>query len=54
LKIHIAVDIKNKKIISLKVNDEHIHDGKVLSKLVEDIKKTKAHDSWQNIGIWSI
>ena len=41
LKIHIAVDIKNKKIISLKVTDEHVHDGKVLPKLVEDIKKSK-------------
>jgi transposase len=41
LEIHIAVDIKNKKIISWKVTDEHVHDGKVLPKLVEDIKKSK-------------
>ena len=36
------VDIKNNKIISFKVtDDEHVHDGKVLPKLVEDIKKSK-------------
>jgi hypothetical protein len=43
MKIHIAaVNIKNKKIISMKVTDEHIHDdGKVLPKLVESIAKSK-------------
>jgi hypothetical protein len=41
LKIYNAVDIKNNKSISLKVTDEHVHDGKVLPKLVEDIKKSK-------------
>jgi len=45
LKVHITtvVDIKNKKIIALKVTyDEHVHDDvKVLPKLVEDIKKSK-------------
>jgi Transposase DDE domain len=40
LKIHIAVDIKSKKIISIKVTDEHVHDSKMLPKLVEDIKKS--------------
>ena len=30
LKIHIAVDVKSKKIISIKVTDGHIHDSKVL------------------------
>ena len=31
LKIHVAVNIKNKKILSIKVtDDEHAHDGKVL------------------------
>jgi hypothetical protein len=37
LKIHIAVDIKSKKILSMEVTDEHIHDSKMLPKLVEDI-----------------
>jgi hypothetical protein len=41
LKIHIAVDVKSKKIISLKVTDENVHDGKVLPRLVEDITKSK-------------
>ena len=27
LKIHMAVNIKNKKILSIKVTDEHAHDG---------------------------
>jgi Transposase DDE domain len=37
LKIHVAVDIKRKRILSLHVTSEHVHDGKVLPKLVEDI-----------------
>jgi hypothetical protein len=40
LKIHIAVDIKSKKIISMKVTDEHIHDSKMLPKLVEGAQKS--------------
>lgn len=35
LKIHVAVDIKNKKIISLEVTSEEVHDGKLLKKLVD-------------------
>jgi transposase len=41
LKIHIAVDVKSKKIISMKVTDEHIHDSKVLPKIVDTIAKSK-------------
>src|SRR6185312_15348124 len=37
LKIHIAVDIKSKKILSMKVTDEHVHDGKVLPELVQNV-----------------
>jgi IS5 family transposase len=37
LKIHIAVDIKKKRILSLHVTSEQVHDGKVLSELVDDI-----------------
>jgi IS5 family transposase len=37
LKIHIAVDIKKKRILSLHVTSEQVHDGKVLPKLVDDI-----------------
>ena len=37
LKIHIAVDIKKKRILSLQVTSEKVHDGKVLPELVDDI-----------------
>src|SRR3954447_295086 len=40
LKIHIAVDIKSKKILSMKVTDEQVHDSKMLPKLVEGAKKS--------------
>lgn len=40
LKIHIAVNIKTKKILSMKVTDEHVHDSKALPELVENIIKT--------------
>ena len=41
LKIHIAVDVKSKKIISMKVTDEHVHDGKMFTKIVDAISKSK-------------
>ncbi|HSF50779.1 MAG TPA: IS5 family transposase [Nitrososphaeraceae archaeon] len=37
LKIHLAVDIKKKRIISLQVTSEQVHDGKVLPVLIDDI-----------------
>jgi Transposase DDE domain len=37
LKIHVAVDIKKKRILSLIVTSEQVHDGKILPKLVDDI-----------------
>jgi hypothetical protein len=40
LKIHVAVNVKTKKILSMKVTDEHVHDGKVLPELVENIIKS--------------
>ena len=40
LKIHVAVNINNKKILSIKVTDEHAHDGKVLPELVDNIIKS--------------
>jgi hypothetical protein len=47
LKIHIAVDIKRKRILSLDVTSEQVHDGKVLPVLIEDItiKHNKIVDS---------
>ncbi len=37
LKIHVAVDIKKKIILSLKVTSEQVHDSHVLPELVDDI-----------------
>ena len=42
LKIHIAVDIKSKKILSMKVTDEHVHDSKALPELVQNIIKSNS------------
>jgi hypothetical protein len=36
LKIHVAVDVKTKKILSIKITDEHAHDSKALPGLVEN------------------
>lgn len=41
LKIHLAVDIKKKRIISLQVTSEQVHDGKVLPVLIDDITITQ-------------
>jgi len=41
LKIHIAVNVKTKKILSIKVTDEHVHDSKALPELVENIIKSE-------------
>ena len=39
LKIHVAVDIKKKKIISLEVTSEEVHDNKMLKKIVDNTSK---------------
>lgn len=39
LKIHVAVDIKKKKIISLEVTSEEVHDNKMLKKIVDNASK---------------
>ncbi len=41
LKIHIAVDVKRKKILALQVTDEKVGDGRMLQPLVEE-SSTKA------------
>src|SRR6478609_10748709 len=42
LKIHVAVDVKTKKILSMKeVTYEHVHDSKTLPELVENIIKSE-------------
>jgi hypothetical protein len=40
LKIHVAVNVKTKKILSMKVTDEHVHDSKALPELVEGVIKS--------------
>jgi IS5 family transposase len=47
LKIHVAVDIKRKRILSLNITSEQVHDGKVMSELVDDItiKQNKIVDT---------
>ena len=39
LKIHVAVDIKKKRILSLEVTSEEVHDGRMLSKLVDNVSE---------------
>jgi len=41
LKIHVvAVNVKTKKILSMNVTDEHVHDSKTLPGLVDDVIKS--------------
>ena len=40
LKIHVAVNAKTKKILSMKVTDEHVHDSKALPELVDEAIKS--------------
>ncbi|MGH9925294.1 MAG: IS5 family transposase [Nitrososphaeraceae archaeon] len=42
LKIHVAVDIKNRKIVSLEVTSEEVHDGKMLKKLVDNASENNS------------
>jgi hypothetical protein len=39
--IHLAVDIKKKKIVSLDVTSEEVHDGTMLNKLVDNASGNK-------------
>jgi hypothetical protein len=50
LKIHIAVDVKTKKILSMKVTDEHVHDSKELPELVDNIIKSDDMTTTTTIG----
>ena len=47
LKIHVAVNVKTKKILSMKVTDEHVHDSKALPELVDKVIKS---DNMVTIG----
>ncbi len=37
IKIHVAVNIKTKKIVSMEVTKENVHDGKILKELVHNV-----------------
>jgi len=39
IKVHIAVDVKTKKLLALKVTDERVSDGKMLKPLIEQVKE---------------
>jgi DDE family transposase len=45
LKMHVAVDIKKKRILSLEVTSEEVHDGKMLKKLVDNASSFAAGDN---------
>ncbi len=40
LKIHVAVNVRTKKILSVKVTDEHVHDSKALPELIDEAIKS--------------
>ena len=44
VKIHVAVNIKSKKILSMKVTaaDEHVHDSKAVPELVNGVIKSNS------------
>lgn len=56
LKIHVAVDIKKKKIVALDVTSEEVHDSTMLKKLVDnasennDIKRVIADGAYDSKG----
>ena len=50
LKIHVAVNVKTKKILSMKVTDEHIHDSKALPGLVDSVIKSDSMTPATTIG----
>ena len=54
---HVAIDIKKKKIVSLEVTSEEVHDGNRLKRLIDnasennDVKRViadRAYDSKEN------
>lgn len=51
LKIHLAVDIKKKRILSLHVTSEQVHDGKILPELIDDIITIKKQNKIVNTVI---
>lgn len=52
IKIHVAVDIKTKKIVSMSVTKEDVYDGKMLKELVDGASKKAFHQ--KGIGRWGL
>jgi DDE family transposase len=55
IKIHIAVNVRTKKILSMEVTKEDVYDGKILKKLVDnvvsennDVKKVLADGAYDS------
>ncbi|MFZ0223028.1 MAG: transposase [Candidatus Nitrosopolaris sp.] len=54
IKIHVTVDIKKKKIVSLDVTSEEVYDGNRLTKLIDDasenntLKRVIANGAYDN------
>ena len=54
LKIHVSVDIRKKKVVSLEVTSEEVHDSKVMKKLVDrvsennDVKRVLADGAYDS------
>jgi hypothetical protein len=57
--MHVAVNIKTKKIVSMEITKENVHNGKILKELVNDVSKNNniqkvladddAYDSKENL-----
>lgn len=54
LKIHIAVNIKTKEILALKVTDEKVHDSKMLETLVDQVSNISSEEKKKIIKIKSV
>ncbi len=50
MKIHVAVNAKTKKILAMKVTDEHVHDSKALPGLVDNTIKSDSMTPAATIG----
>jgi hypothetical protein len=50
LKIHVAVNVKTKKILSIKITYEHVHDSKTLPELIKSIIKSEDMSTTTAIG----
>ena len=47
LKIHVAVNVKTKEILALKVTDEKVHDGKQMKALVEHVLERNKNKNYE-------